>query len=127
MHKVAGARQAMEAVGAKVLYLSPYSPDLNPTKMALTEPKALVGCRARTSRPPAQDNANPLALEHARITRAMLDVLEHNGNPLYYHTATTFAPITRQTAISGAISRKKASTATFFRTTHKGSNVVHHI
>jgi transposase len=42
MHKVAGARQAMEAVGAKVLYLSPYSPDLNPTKMALTEPKALV-------------------------------------------------------------------------------------
>jgi len=29
-HKVAGVRQAIEATGAKLLYLPPYSPDLNP-------------------------------------------------------------------------------------------------
>src|SRR4029077_10220326 len=30
VHKVAGVQQAIEAVGAKLLYLPPYSPDLNP-------------------------------------------------------------------------------------------------
>ena len=29
-HKVAGVREAIEAVGARVLYLPPYSPDYNP-------------------------------------------------------------------------------------------------
>ncbi len=29
-HKVAGVRQRMEAAGAKLLYLPPYSPDYNP-------------------------------------------------------------------------------------------------
>jgi hypothetical protein len=31
-HKVAGVREAIRAVGASVLYLPPYSPDLNPIK-----------------------------------------------------------------------------------------------
>ena len=29
-HKVAGVKEAIESVGAEVLYLPPYSPDLNP-------------------------------------------------------------------------------------------------
>src|SRR6195952_6104206 len=29
-HKVAGVREAIEAAGARLLYLPPYSPDLNP-------------------------------------------------------------------------------------------------
>ena len=29
-HKVAGVREAIEAVGARVLYFPPYSPDFNP-------------------------------------------------------------------------------------------------
>ena len=29
-HKVSGVEKAMETVGAQVLYLPPYSPDLNP-------------------------------------------------------------------------------------------------
>jgi transposase len=29
-HKVLGVRQAIEAVGATIIYLPPYSPDLNP-------------------------------------------------------------------------------------------------
>ena len=29
-HKVAGIREAIEAVGATVVYLSPYSPDFSP-------------------------------------------------------------------------------------------------
>ena len=29
-HKIRGVRQALEAVGARLLYLPPYSPDVNP-------------------------------------------------------------------------------------------------
>jgi transposase len=41
-HKVAGVREAIEAVGAKLLYLPPYSPDFNPIEMAFAKFKALL-------------------------------------------------------------------------------------
>jgi transposase len=41
-HKVAGVREAIEAIGAHVLYLSAYSPDLNPIEMAFSKLKALL-------------------------------------------------------------------------------------
>ena len=40
VHKVAGVREAIEAAGATLLYLPPYSPDLNPTEMAFSKLKA---------------------------------------------------------------------------------------
>ena len=42
VHKVAGVREAIEAAGAHVLYLPPYSPDLNPIEMAFSKLKALL-------------------------------------------------------------------------------------
>ena len=33
-HKVAGVKAAIESVGAKVIYLPPYSPDLNPMELS---------------------------------------------------------------------------------------------
>jgi transposase len=41
-HKVAGVRQAIEAAGATLLYLPPYSPDFNPIEMAFSKLKALL-------------------------------------------------------------------------------------
>jgi len=41
-HKVAGVRQAIEACGATLLYLPPYSPDLNPIENAFAKLKALL-------------------------------------------------------------------------------------
>jgi transposase len=41
-HKVAGVQKAIEAVGAKVLYLPPYSPDLNPIEQVFAKFKWLV-------------------------------------------------------------------------------------
>jgi transposase len=41
-HKLAGVRAAIEAVGAKVLYLPPYSPDFNPIEMAFSKLKAFL-------------------------------------------------------------------------------------
>lgn len=41
-HKVAGVREAIEAAGATLLYLPPYSPDLNPIEQAFAKLKALL-------------------------------------------------------------------------------------
>ena len=41
-HKVTGVRQMIEAVGARLLYLPPYSPDFNPIEMAFSKLKALL-------------------------------------------------------------------------------------
>ena len=41
-HKVAGVREAITAAGAGILYLPPYSPDLNPIEHAFAKLKALL-------------------------------------------------------------------------------------
>ena len=41
-HKVAGVRQAIEPAGARILYLPPYSPDLNPIEQAFAKLKAML-------------------------------------------------------------------------------------
>ena len=41
-HKVAGVRAAIEAAGATVRYLPPYSPDLNPIELAFAKLKGLL-------------------------------------------------------------------------------------
>jgi transposase len=41
-HKVAGVREAIEAAGATVRYLSPYSPDLNPIEQLFSKFKAML-------------------------------------------------------------------------------------
>ena len=41
-HKVAGVREAIEVVGAKLLYLPPYSPDLNPIELAFAKFKTAL-------------------------------------------------------------------------------------
>ena len=41
-HKVDGVHQAIAAVGASVLYLPPYSPDLNPIEQLFAKLKALL-------------------------------------------------------------------------------------
>jgi transposase len=45
-HKVAGVRQAIEVAGATLLYLPPYSPDLNPIEQAFAKLKALLRAKA---------------------------------------------------------------------------------
>lgn len=41
-HKVAGVREAIEAAGARLLYLPPYSPDFNPIELAFAKLKAIL-------------------------------------------------------------------------------------
>lgn len=46
VHKVLGVRQAIKARGASLLYLPPYSPDLNPIEQAFAKLKALLRSEA---------------------------------------------------------------------------------
>jgi transposase len=45
-HKVKGIKQAIEKVGAHVLYLPPYSPDLNPIEQMWSKIKAFL-CKVK--------------------------------------------------------------------------------
>lgn len=49
-HKVAGVRERIEAAGAQLLYLPPYSPDLNPIEQAWSKVKQILrSLKARSS------------------------------------------------------------------------------
>ena len=41
-HKVIGLKKAIEAAGARLIYLPPYSPDFNPIEMAFSKLKAML-------------------------------------------------------------------------------------
>lgn len=48
-HKVAGVKEALTAAGAALLYLPPYSPDLNPIEKLFAKLKALLRKAAKRS------------------------------------------------------------------------------
>lgn len=50
-HKVKGVERAISATGASILYLPPYSPDLNPIEMAFSKLKASLRHAAKRSLP----------------------------------------------------------------------------
>ena len=49
-HKVTGVREAIDAAGASLLYLPPYSPDLNPIEQFIAKLKALLRKAAARTR-----------------------------------------------------------------------------
>jgi transposase len=62
-HKVAGVRELIEGAGAELLYLPPYSPDLNPIEKAWAKLKQLIrSAKARTKQELEQAVAEALKL-----------------------------------------------------------------
>ena len=69
-HKAEGVWQRIEAAGAELLYLPPYSPDLNPIEKAWSKLKQLLrSAKARSEE----------ALDHA-ITQALQQISPDNAN-----------------------------------------------
>ena len=62
-HKVAGVRDAIEAAGASLLYLPPYSPDFNPIEHAFAKLKAILRKAAARTIPELWD-AIAEAIDH---------------------------------------------------------------
>lgn len=50
VHKVPAVRRAIEAAGAQLIFLPPYSPDLNPIEMVFSQMKAKLRNEAHRSR-----------------------------------------------------------------------------
>ena len=59
-HKVAGVREAIAAAGASILYLPPYSPDLNPIEQMFAKLKALLRRAAARTRDALWDTIGSL-------------------------------------------------------------------
>ena len=68
-HKVAGAREAIEAAGATLLFLPPYSPDFNPIEKAIAQIKAFLKKTAARTKAELDD----------AIARAVDLVTPHNA------------------------------------------------
>ena len=64
-HRVSGVREAIEAAGADLLYLPPYSPDFNPIENAFAKLKALLRAAAARTIP---DLWNAIAASIERFT-----------------------------------------------------------
>ena len=74
-HKVEGVRSAIEAVGAELLYLPPYSPDFNPIEQAWSKIKQqLRSAKART-----------LETLESAITGALAAVTTNNAAAWFTH------------------------------------------
>lgn len=65
VHKVEGIRQAIEAAGARLLFLPPYSPDFNPIEHAFAKLKALLRTACARTTP---DLHNAIRSAFARFT-----------------------------------------------------------
>ena len=86
-HKVAGVEEAITATGATLLYLPPYSPDLNPIEKFFSKLKALLRKAAkRDHRRPLEGNrrvaqyASPQA--NAQTTSPLADMYALKSQPL---------------------------------------------
>jgi transposase len=75
VHEVAGVRELIEAVGARLLYLPPYSPDFNPIEQAWSKVKQILrSLKARTAN----------ALE-AAIAEALAAITPENAIAWFSH------------------------------------------
>jgi transposase len=81
-HKVAGVRAAIETAGAKLLYLPPYSPDLNPIEMAFAKLKSLLRAKALRTMDELWKAFGPLS--HAFSATECANYFRHNG---YFQSA----------------------------------------
>jgi len=78
-HKAAAVRQVIEAVGARLLYLPPYSPDLNPIEKCWAKIKQVLrSLKARTSE----------ALE-AAMTAALATISAENARAWFQYCGYT--------------------------------------
>ena len=79
-HRVAGVREAVEAAGATLRYLPPYSPDLNPIELSFSAFKAFLRkCAERT-----EDALRRRAGQFVRrlSAEACTNFFAHDGYPI---------------------------------------------
>jgi transposase len=76
-HKVEGIEALIEAVGARLIYLPPYSPDLNPIEQAFAKLKALLRKAAERTIPALWDTIGSLL--SAFTAQECVNYFRHSG------------------------------------------------
>jgi transposase len=76
-HKVDGVRKLIEAVNARLIYLPPYSPDLNPIEMPFAKLKALLRKAAARTRDALWDKISEAL--HAFTPQECANYFRHAG------------------------------------------------
>ena len=66
-HKVSGIVEMIEAVGAQILFLPPYSPDLNPIELMWSKMKAIL-CKLKIRSRDILDDAIVTALDSVSVS-----------------------------------------------------------
>ena len=86
VHKVAGVEQAIENVGAELLYLPKYSPDLNPIEMSFSKLKAYLRKAAERTSPRRRralaSFVPRLGAENVPTTSLMPDMFQYDRETL---------------------------------------------
>jgi transposase len=80
-HKVAGIREKIQAAGASLLYLPPYSPDLNPIEQMFAKARRLLA-PSRHSGPPLANCSTASRRTNAGTTSATADTSSPKSNLL---------------------------------------------
>jgi transposase len=81
-HKVAGIRETIEATGARLQYLPPYSPELSPIECCWSKLKTFLRARAARTRE---------ALEQA-LTDALTTITARDARQWFAHCGYRTAP-----------------------------------
>jgi transposase len=76
-HKAAGVRKAIEDAGATLLFLPPYSPDLNPIEMLFSKLKAIL--RALATRTVDTLEAAPCKIAELVTPQECRNFIAHAG------------------------------------------------
>ena len=74
-HKVAGVRVRIEATGAALRYLPPYSPDCNPIEPAWS----------KTKQPLRSAKARTLEVLQEAVTQALASITQQNASAWFRH------------------------------------------
>ena len=81
-HKVVGIRETIEATGARLQYLPPYSPELSPIELCWSKLKTFLRTRAARTRE---------ALEQA-LTDALTTITAQDARQWFTHCGYRTAP-----------------------------------
>jgi len=81
-HKVTGVRELLQAAGAELLYLPPYSPDLNPIEPAWAKTQTvLTFAQSQNRRGTGTGGCPGPSLHHPRQRPILVPSLRNNYTP----------------------------------------------
>jgi len=75
-HKIAAARRLIEEAGARVVFLPPYSPDLNPIEMAWSKVKSILRSHAARTWDALVDRLRGVVSNHPQRHRRLVPAVQ---------------------------------------------------